>query len=62
MDVESIIDDIEQLQEMFEAPDSGPFSATTSALRIAGTMKHLRTALGSSCGSIMVSAADLNLR
>jgi len=28
MDVERIIDDIEQLQEMFEAPDVRPLSAT----------------------------------
>ena len=28
MDVERIIDEIEQIQEMFEAPDSRPLSAT----------------------------------
>jgi hypothetical protein len=28
MDVERIIDDIEQLQEMFEAPDMRPLSAS----------------------------------
>ena len=28
MDVERIIDDIEQLEEMFEAPDIRPFSAS----------------------------------
>jgi hypothetical protein len=28
MDVERIIDEIEQLQEMFEAPDARPFSAS----------------------------------
>lgn len=28
MDVERIIDDIEQLQKMFEAPDIGPLSAS----------------------------------
>jgi hypothetical protein len=28
MDVERIIDDIEQLQEMFEAPDIRPLSAS----------------------------------
>jgi hypothetical protein len=28
MDVERIIDDIEQLQEMFEAPDIRPFSTS----------------------------------
>jgi hypothetical protein len=28
MDVERVIDEIEQLQEMFEAPDIRPFSAS----------------------------------
>ena len=28
MDIERIIDDIEQLEEMFEAPDIRPFSAS----------------------------------
>ena len=28
MDVETLIDDIEQLQEMFEAPDIRPFNAS----------------------------------
>jgi hypothetical protein len=28
MDVERIIDEIEQIEEMFEAPDTRPFSAT----------------------------------
>ena len=28
MDIERIIDDIEQLEEMFEAPDARPFSAS----------------------------------
>ena len=28
MDVERIIDEIDQLQEMFEAPDIGPLSAS----------------------------------
>jgi len=31
MDVERIIDDIEQLQEMFEAPDIRPLSASDLA-------------------------------
>ena len=34
MDVERIIDDIEQLQEMFEAPDIRPPAQATSRLRI----------------------------
>ena len=28
MDIERIIDEIEQIEEMFEAPDTRPFSAT----------------------------------
>jgi hypothetical protein len=39
MDVERIIDDIEQLQEMFEAPDIRPLSASTSLLQIEGTTR-----------------------
>ena len=31
MDVERIIDDIEQLQEMFEAPETRPFSPSDLA-------------------------------
>jgi len=31
MDVERIIDDIEQLQEMFEAPDIRPLSASDTS-------------------------------
>jgi len=34
MDVERIIDEIEQLQEMFEAPDIRPLSASDMAPRI----------------------------
>jgi hypothetical protein len=37
MDVEPIIDDIEQLQEMFEAPDIRPLSASDISLPIEGT-------------------------
>jgi len=33
MDLERIIDDIEQLQEMFEVPDIRPLSAATSLLQ-----------------------------
>ena len=37
MDVERIIDEIEQLQEMFEAPDIRPLSASDIA---AATRRH----------------------
>ena len=36
MDVERIIDEIEQLQEMFEAPDIRPLTQATSLPRIEG--------------------------
>jgi hypothetical protein len=61
MDVERIIDDIEQLQEMFEAPDIRPLSASDLA---AANRRHdecWRIALGLSSGNITASAADLNL-
>jgi hypothetical protein len=61
MDVERIIDDIEQLQEMFEAPDIRPLSPSASPLRIAGTMRCSRTARGFASGSGMASAADVSL-
>ena len=38
MDVERVIDEIEQLQEMFEASDIRPLSATDILLPIDGTM------------------------
>jgi hypothetical protein len=50
MDVERIIDDIEQLQEMFEAPISGRSAQATSGLRIEGMMKCSRIARGSVFG------------
>jgi len=50
MDVERIIDDIEQLQEMFEAPD----------IRIEGTTKCSHTARGSGFGRATASVADTN--
>jgi hypothetical protein len=40
MDVERIIDDIEQLQEMFEAPDIRPLSASDLA---AANRRHDKT-------------------
>ncbi len=51
MDVERIIDEIEQLQEMFEAPDIRPLSASASRLRIESTTKCSRIARGLGCGS-----------
>jgi hypothetical protein len=61
MDVERIIDEIEQLREMFEAPDIRPLSASDIAAAIEGTTKCSRTALGFGCGSDMASVADLRL-
>lgn len=60
MDVERIIDEIEQLQEMFEAPDIRPLSASNI---FAANQRHdemLAQSLGSRLGSILASAADLN--
>jgi hypothetical protein len=48
MDVDRVIDEIGQLQEMFEAPDIRPLSAATSLLPIEGTTKTSRIALVSS--------------
>src|SRR5437899_12796914 len=59
MDVERIIDDIEQLQEMFEAPDIRHSAQATSRLLIESTMKCSRTALGSGCGSSTGFAAEV---
>jgi hypothetical protein len=60
MDVERIIDDIEQLQEMFEAPDIRPLSASDISAEIEGTTKCSPIALGFGCGSILASVADTN--
>jgi hypothetical protein len=46
MDVERIINDIEQLQEMFEAPDIRPLSASYFLLPIEGMTKCSHIALG----------------
>jgi hypothetical protein len=62
MDVERIIDEIEQIQEMFEAPDIRPLSASDISLPIEGTMKCWRTARGFGCGSGMGFAAEPNPR
>ena len=62
MDVERIIDDIEQLQEMFEAPDIRPLSASdiSAANRRHDEMNALSPCFGS--GNTMASVADLSLR
>ena len=52
MDVERIIDDIEQLQEMFEAPDIRPLSPSDIS---AANRRHdecLRIALGSGLAAV----------
>jgi hypothetical protein len=61
MEVERIIDEIEQIQEMFEAPDIRPLSAATSPLPIEGMTRCSRIARGFGYGSILASAADLRL-
>ncbi len=61
MDVERIIDEIEQLQELFEVPDIRPLSASDISAANRRHDEMLAHILGSSCGSILVSAADLNL-
>jgi hypothetical protein len=53
MDVERIIDEIQQLQEMFEAPDIRPLSASDIS------DANSRTARGSEFGSGMAFAAHL---
>jgi len=40
MDVERIIDDIEQLEEMFEVPDIRHSAQPTSLLQIEGTTRR----------------------
>jgi len=60
MDVERIIDDIEQLQEMFEAPDIRHSAQAISQRRTEGTMRSSPIARGFGSGSILASAADPN--
>ena len=62
MDVERIIDEIQQLQEMFERRISGHSAQATSLLRIGGTTKCSRIARGSGFGRTSVSAAGLTLK
>ena len=61
MDVERIIGDIEQLQEMFEAPDIRPLSASDIS---AANRRHddSRIARGFGCGSGMACAAEQSPR
>ena len=58
MDVERIIDDIEQLEEMFEAADIRPPSASDISAANRRHDEMLVTALGSGCGSGMASVAE----
>ena len=59
MDVERIRDEMEQIQEMFEASESGHFSASDiSAARPKHDEMLAGMARGSGCGSILC-AADL---
>src|SRR4029077_13528817 len=62
MDIERIIDEIEQLQEMFEAPDIRPLSASdiSAANRRHDEMLAHRPWFGS--GNIMASVTELSLR
>ena len=63
MDVERIIDDIEQLQEMFEAPDIRPLSASDIS---AANRRHDETfsplPVVSALAAIMAFVAELSLR
>jgi hypothetical protein len=62
MDVERIIEDIEQLQEMFEAPDIRPLRNRHFCCKPEGMMTHWRTALGSASGRAMASVVVLRIR
>ncbi|MFZ0197890.1 MAG: hypothetical protein WB523_16565 [Candidatus Sulfotelmatobacter sp.] len=61
MDVERIIGDIEQLQEMFEAPDIRPLSASDIAAANRRHDEMLAHSHGSGCGSILASVAERSL-
>jgi len=62
MDVERIIHEIQQLEEMYEAPDIRPSIQAMSLLRIEGMMKPSPTVRGSGSGRILVSAAGQGIR
>jgi hypothetical protein len=57
MDIERIIDDIEQLQEMFEAPDIRPLTAGDLAAANRRHDEKLARSLGFDSGSGMGFAA-----
>jgi hypothetical protein len=58
MDVERIIDEIEQLKEMFGAPDIGHSAQPTSLMPIEGMTKCSRIAHGSGCRNGMDFVAE----
>jgi hypothetical protein len=62
MDIERTFDEIQQLQEMFEAPDIRPLSAAISWLRIDDMTKCSCTARGFGFGSSTEFVADLRLQ
>ena len=55
MDVERIIDEIEQLEEMFEAPDLRPLSASDISAANRRHDEMLAHVLGSGTGNTTVS-------
>ena len=61
MDIDRIIDDIEQLEEMFEAPDTRPFSASDISAANRRHDEKLANSPWFRLGSIMASAAGMNL-
>jgi hypothetical protein len=62
MDIERIIDEIQQLEEMFEALDINHSAPETSLPPTESTMRCSRTARGFGCGSDMGCVADLASR
>jgi hypothetical protein len=58
VDVERIIDDLEQLQEMFEAPDTGPLSARDNLSTSRRHDEMLAHSPWFRCGRILASAAE----
>jgi len=62
MDIERIIDEIEQLQEMFEAPDIRPLSASDISAANRRHDEMLAIARGFGFGSGMASVAEWSLQ
>jgi hypothetical protein len=62
MDVERIIGEIEQLQEMFEAPDVRPLSASDISAANRRHDEMLAHSPWFRFGSILVSAAEMKLK